>query len=389
MIEISYFIIVQAVAVALLILTVFISSCQYLKYNRIKRLYKADYAKRSYLKSISSILPFMPRYKGKRYKAAEELIMESGLRISVEELYLLKSFLFILGLVFFISIQTTNAFMLYRGIIGDLNMDKSLIEGTVRADTETIRLEKDMFDYIYSSFPREKATLRELLDKGNIQIHTEYIEAQLRDKWEYIKEDTKTAAERMYKKLLRIRALETDYFIYLRALLAAVFLYSVPNIAAYLKIKLIEDKRDWEILNFVYVFSIFGRLPPFNIRNVLASVLVISDIYRPMISEALNGVKSGKGEAAFDGLLHRVEKEELFEIFEVMRLSMSTGLLNIVDNIDEMAANQLKWLEIKSIKRRKTKQVIAMVPVVLVMLAAVVYFSYSLSTLSNPMNFIK
>jgi hypothetical protein len=154
-------------------------------------------------------------------------------------------------------------------------------------------------------------------------------------------------------------------------------------------LKLIEDKRDWEILNYIYVFSIFGRMPPFNIKNVLSNILAISDIYRPIINEALNSIKSGKGEASFDSLLQRVENQELYELLEAMRLSMSTGLLNMVDNIDEMALNQLKWLEIKSIKRRKSKQVIAMVPVVLIMLMAMVYFSYSLSTLSNPMNFIK
>ena len=133
----------------------------------------------------------------------------------------------------------------------------------------------------------------------------------------------------------------------------------------------------------------FGRMQPFNIKNVLSNILVISDIYKPIVNEALNNINSGKGEEAFDNLLEKVENQELYELLESMRLSMNTGLLNIVDNIDEMAANQLKWLEIKSIKRRKSKQVIAMVPVVLVMLAAVVYFSYSLSTLSNPMNYLK
>jgi hypothetical protein len=122
---------------------------------------------------------------------------------------------------------------------------------------------------------------------------------------------------------------------------------------------------------------------------VLSNIIAIADIYKPIINEALNSIKSGKGEAAFDNLLQRVENQELYELLEAMRLSMNTGLLNMVDNIDEMAMNQLKWLEIKSIKRRRSKQVIAMVPVVLVMLMAMVYFSYSLSTLSNPMNFIK
>jgi hypothetical protein len=279
--------------------------------------------------------------------------------------------------------------MLYDSIISDLDIGRTLIDAAVVPDTENLQLERDIFKYIDTSLPKGKVTLKELKSKENSQMYIEYIEAQISSKWPGQREDAAAAAKRMYEKLIRTRTIEKDYTKYFTALAAAIFLYFVPNIAGNTKLKLIEDKRDWEILNYIYVFSIFGRLPPFNIKNVLSSILVVSDIYKPLITEALNSVKSGKGEAAFDSLLPRVENEDLYELLEAMRLSMSTGLLNIVDNIDEMAINQFKWLEIKSIKRRKSKQVIAMVPVVLVMLIAVVYFSYSLSTLSNPMNFIK
>lgn len=368
---------------------IFVFAHQYYKYQKIKRLYRADYAKTSYFKSISRLLPLMPGYRSKRYRNTEGLIIDSGLRISVEGFYLIKTLLFIIGFVFLTSIQTTNTFMLYDSIISDLNIEKTLIDAAAVPDTDSLMLEKDIFKFVDTSLPRDKVTMEELENKQNSQMYIEYIEVQIRSKWIDTKEDAAAIAKRMYKKMLRIRAIETDYFTYFAALVLAVFLYFMPDIIGYVKLKLIEDKRDWEILNYIYVFSIFGRMPPFTIKNVLSNILVISDIYKPIITEALNSIKSGKGETAFDSLLQKVENEELNELLETMRLSMSTGLLNIVDNIDEMALNQLKWLEIKSIKRRKSKQVIAMVPVVLVMLAAVVYFSYSLSTLSNPMNFIK
>ena len=387
--DIQYFIIIQALAIVLLAVAISIYAYQYFRYQKIKRLYRADYARKSYLISISRLLPFMPGYKSKRYRNTEELITDSGLGISVEGFYLAKTMLFIVGFVFFISIQTTNTFMLYDGIIGDLNIEKTLIDIAVVPDTHTLRLEKEIFSYLDNCLPGDKVTLKELKNKQNSQMYIEYIEAQISGKWAGLEEDAGAAAKRMYKKLIRIRTIERDYPIYLSALLAALAMYFMPNIIGHLKLMLIEDKRDWEILNYIYVFSIFGRLPPFNIKNVLINILVIADIYKSILTEALNNIKSGKGEASFDNLLKRVNNQELFELLEAMRLSMSTGLLNIVDNIDEMAVNQLKWLEIKSIKRRKSKQVIAMVPVVLVMLVAMVYFSYSLSTLSNPMNYIK
>jgi hypothetical protein len=388
-INILYFMIVQVLA--LIFLTVSISAFiyQYFKYQKIKKLYRADYAKRSCLRGIGRLLPLMPGFKSRRYKKTEGLIIDSGLGISVEGFYLIKTLLFIIGFVFIVSIQTTNTFILYNDIISDLNIEKTLLDMAIASDSDNLQLEKDIFKYIDSNIPRDKYTLKELANVENSQMYIEYIEVQIKNKWTDTKEDTGAIAERMYKKLTRIRTIEKNYLLYLTALGMAVLLYFMPNIIGYIKLKLIEDKRDWETLNYIYVFSMFGRMPPFNIKNVLENTLVISDIYRPIINEALNNIKSGKGEGAFDRLLERVENQELFELLEAMRLSMSTGLLNIVDNIDEMAVNQLKWLEIKSIKRRKSKQVIAMVPVVLVMLMAMVYFSYSLSTLSNPMNFIK
>ncbi len=387
--SIEYFILIQAFALTLLIIAIIVFAHQYYRYQKIKKLYRADYAKTSYLKSISRLLPLMPGYKSKRYRNTEGLIIDSGLRISVEGFYLTKTVLFIMGFAFFISIQTTNTFMLYDGIINDLNIEKTLIDIAVKSDTEALKLENEIFSYINTCLPWEKVTLKELNNKQNSQMYVEYLEAQISNKWTDLEENAGDTAKRMYKKLIRIRTIETDYTRYFTAILAAIILYFMPNIIGNIKLKLIEDKRDWEILNYIYVFSIFGRMPPFKIKNVLSNILAVADIYKLIINEALNNIKSGKGEAAFDSLLQRVENQELYELLEAMRLSMNTGLLNMVDNIDEMALNQLKWLEIKSIKRRKSKQVIAMVPVVLVMLMAVVYFSYSLSTLSNPMNFIK
>ena len=381
--------IIQAAAVLLLTAAITITAFQFARYKKIKKLYRSEYARRSCMKSISRLLPFMPGCKSKRYRNTEALIIDSGFGISVEEFYLIKTILFILGLVFFISIETTNALVRYDTIISDMNLGRTLLEQPATPDPYTLQLERDIFRYTDASMPKDKFPISELGNKQKSEVYIKYIEALVSGISTSLEQDAAATAERMYNKLLRIRILETDYFTYSAALLAAILLYFSPELIALLKLKLIEDKRDWEILNYIYVFSIFGRLPPFNIRNVLSNLLVISDIYRPVISEAFNNIKSGKGEAAFDSLLKKVDKEELYELLEAMRLSISTGLLGIVDNIDEMAANQLKWLDIKSIKRRKAKQVIAMVPVVLVMLMAMVYFSYSLSTLTNPMNLIK
>ncbi len=354
----------------------------------MKKLYSAEYAKKNVFRSIAKLLPTMPSNKSKRYKNAERLIINAGLGISAVDFYLKKTLLFVIGLVFAVSIQTTNIFYLYNSIISDPNTDKTLIDIAAEPGADVISLEKEIFKYVDSILAKEKVTLKELRNAANSQMYIEYLESRIGGKWADIGEDSRVIAERMFKKLKRIRAIEGNCLRYAAALGLALLMYFIPEIAGYIKLILIEDKRDWEILNFIYVFSMFGRMPPYSIKNVLANTLVVADIYKPVITEALNGIKNGKGEDTFGSLLQKVENQDLYELLESMRLSMSTGLLNMVDSIDEMAANQLKWLEIKSMKRRKTKQIIAMVPVVLIMLIAMIYFSYSLSTLSNPMSYI-
>jgi len=389
--ETLYFLIVQIVVIV--VLTVVLSLAVYFlfRYGRLKRIYRADYARKSCMDSISRLLPLMPRSnsKSKSYRHKEALIIDSGLRISVEGFYLVKTLLFILGLVFFVSIETTNVFLHYDNIVTDMSIGKSMLEQSEKTAAISVAAEKEVFVYFDNKMTGEKYALNRLKDQEKSLINIRRIQDEIKSRWGSLGEDSAITAGRIYKKLLKTRALEKDYSIYLSAIMAAVFMYFLPDLIAVLKLKLIEDKRDWEILNCIYVFSIFGRMPPFNIRNVLSNILIASDIYKPVMTEALNSVKSGKGEGAFDNLLQKVDREELYELLETMRLSMSTGLLGLMDNIDEMASNQLKWLDIKSIKRRKVKQVIAMLPVVLVMLLAMIYFSYSLSALSNPMNFIK
>lgn len=384
-----YFVVVQIVIIILLTAVISAAVYFFFRYRRLKRIYKADYARKSCIGSIGRLLPLMPRRNSRSYRHMEALIMDSGLRISVEGFQLLKTMLFILGLVFFASITTTNIFLHYDSIVSDMSIGVPLLEQSKKPVVTLVSVEKEVFVYFDKRMTGDKYSLDKLEDQKASLINIRRIKDEIRSRWGDLQEDPATTAGRIYKKLIKTRALEKDYAAYLSAIYAAVFLYFLPDAIAALKMKLIEDKRDWEILNCIYVFSIFGRMPPFNIRNVLSNILIASDIYKPMMTEALNSVKSGKGEVAFDNLLQKVDREELYELLEAMRLSMSTGLLGLMDNIDEMAANQLKWLDIKSIKRRKTKQVIAMLPVVLVMLLAMVYFSYSLSTLSNPMNFVK
>jgi len=362
---------------------------QYIIYRKTRKIYKSEYARLSLRKRLRKLLPLIPGKGSNRYAAVEGLIVNSGFNTSVEEFYLYKTLLFIVTLGILTSIQTTNAFIRYNNIVSDFNIGRTVMDSAGKAQAQDILKEEEMLAAVEKEIPKQIVPLRDLRDEGKYFAYIIQIEAVVSKQLGSSGEEVLKVADRLYKKLVRIRELEANYVVYLSSLLASILLYFLPNMLALLKLKLIEDKRDWEILNCIYVFSVFGRLPPFSIRTVLSNMLVVSDIFKPIVLEALNGVKSGNGEETFEALLDKVPNQELCELLEAMKLSMKTGFLDMVDNIDEMASNHIKWLEIKGIKRRKTKQVIAMLPVVLVMLLSAVYFSYSLSILSNPMNFIK
>jgi hypothetical protein len=153
--------------------------------------------------------------------------------------------------------------------------------------------------------------------------------------------------------------------------------------------KLIEDKKNWEILNCMIVFSTFGRMPPYSILNILQHMVIATEVYKPLFEALFEGLKKGGcQDEAFDRALETVDRDELYELIETMKLSKVTGLLNLVDDIDESIKNAIKWIEIENIKRRRAKMLYAMSAMAVVMGLGCIYFAYGLTVISNPANIL-
>lgn len=335
------------------------------------------------------LYPLMPKPGEKRYINAAALLANGGVSLSVESFYLIKICLFIVAFIFTINIQITNVGLNCRSIMTDLNFSRTAMDAYVASDPERVQLELYLFQAASEALDSASVSLKMLTDEDNRNIYTEYISNLISNSGISLKEDAVAAAKRLYLKLVTVRSIQSQYRFYLEAFLLSVAMFFMPNLIVISKIKLIEDKRDWEVLHFIYVFSIFGRLPPFSIKEVLSGMLLVSDLFKNLLSSLLNSLKSGKAEDAFKETLSKTDNQDIYELLEMLRLSINTGLLGIVDSVDEMAVNQQKWLEVKSMKRRKTKQVYAMIPVAAAMLLAAIYFSYSLSILTDPSYFIK
>ncbi|HWQ29714.1 MAG TPA: hypothetical protein VN549_01890, partial [Negativicutes bacterium] len=124
----------------------------------MRRLYGHEYAKRKLMKDACRFLPLMPENNSKRYHNTEALLREAGYRISIEGFYLTKTILFVIGFIFFVSVQTTNSFILYKSILSDINMGKSVLDQKAEANKHKLGLEKDIFLYIDSAVPKGKIT---------------------------------------------------------------------------------------------------------------------------------------------------------------------------------------------------------------------------------------
>lgn len=352
---------------------------------KLRRMFNRDYVRYIGTRAVGRLYPFVPRKESKKYKSTKVFLTSNGWRISVEDIYLCKWFLFSAVLFILVTIQTTNIRIQVEDILQDVNYRHNMIE-TLREDTpENIYIEKQLFELVDQELDKNQA----LYSTGNKQMYVEYIEHLLAQKGMETGSEISAMASRLYYKVIETRILKSSFRPYIYILLIACLAYYLPDLLGQIKRKLIEDKKNWEILNCMMIFSIFGRTPPFSIQSILEHMIIATEVYRPLLERLLEGIKKGGSqELAFDGALETVDRDELYEIIETMKLAKQTGLVNSVENIDDTINNTIKWIEIENITRRRTKMLYAMTAVAVVMALGCIYFAYGLTVISNPANMI-
>ncbi|MFZ5352213.1 MAG: hypothetical protein ACOZCL_05750 [Bacillota bacterium] len=371
---------IQITVMAVLIAVLIVLLLEYIRYLKLKRLFKSDYLRSYKQKAVRKFPIIVPAYKSNRYNAAAGLMEKAGWNISVEHFYICKAFLFLIALAVLISVNTTNGNIEIEHVIEDANYKKAAIDTHVHTVPETVELEKSLFELVNNSYIDNK----ELFAKKLKAMNLEYIQHIISQSGLEIKENLDTVAKRLLEKLLYIRAKQSDYGVYIFIFLFSLLFYMLPDFLAFVKIKLIEDKKEWEVLNCIYAFSIFGSLPPYSVRNVLESMEMVTEAYKPLISKLLEGIKKGASDRVFDEVLERVDNDDLYELLETMKLACDTGILDSIEDLDEMAEQKQKWMDIRGLRRRRTKRLYAITLVALMFLLAGIYFSYGLTLLANP-----
>ncbi|HUV84196.1 MAG TPA: hypothetical protein VMV86_00720 [Methanosarcinales archaeon] len=378
-------IIAQVLATVLMLAVIYMYISYAARNFKLKRLFKKEYIRVINRRTARKLYPFVPKPNSSKYIRTRRFLSAIGWNISVEGIYLCKWGMSAVMVFMMVTIQTTNTSIALKEIVQDVNYNHNIIE-TLKSETEqNIVLEKQLYYIVDENLEKSE----KIFNKQNKQVYIDYIESLISDKRLEIGEELRSTAQRMYYKVLETRTIRNEIIPYMYIILFAALIYNMPDILGQIKRKLIEDKKNWEILNCMIVFSTFGRMSPYSVLNILEHMVIATEVYKPLLEALIEGLKKGgRQEEAFDAALEAVDRDELYELIETMKLSKVTGLINAVDDVDESITNTIKWIEIENIKRRRAKMLYAMSAMAIVMGLGCIYFAYGLTVISNPANML-
>lgn len=339
-----------------------------LKFLRYIKFYGRVNSKRRIIQEIRK--RFFNGFKG--YDKTKNLLVNSGWSLSVEELYAVKLGIVLLVLVFGVLIIRTNINIKINSIIvaaSGSNSDMNII-----LDSE------------------DEAKERELIEDVGIHLSVNGLAPDDDNAYEYVygylSENghmrSDLSAQRILKKLIDINAALDDYNGHLILILLAYAGYKLPDILAKTKILLINNKKDWECISYMTIYSVVGRLPPYKLDNIIYNMQDISVIYRHTLQEFDYALKA-HDKYMVEDILNSVEDESMNEIMETMVLASEIGVVDTIDNIDDLLENKIKWMEVSARKRRGIKSTISLIPVAVILFMLYSYLMYGLNMVNQNM----
>lgn len=375
----------QTTAVILLCIVLCLHVSLIMGQRKLKHLFSKEYIKVIQIRSVRQLYPFVPKISSSKYHRTKRFLTSIGWNVSVEGIYLCKWTLFAITFFVLVTIQTTNTAMELKEIVLDINYNHNIVD-TLKQDTpQTVALEERLFDLANQNLTEGN----DLYKRQNKQVYVEYIENLFRSQGLEAGEKLGETAERIYQKVLRTRMIRSSVTPYIYISLFSCLVYYAPDLLGQIKKKLIEDKKNWEILHCLIIFSIFGRMPPFSVVNILEHMAIATEVYKPIFESLIEGLKKGGNqEQVFDAALEAVDRDELYELIETMKIARKTGLVNTVDDVEDTIGNTIKWIEIENITRRHSKTLYAMTAVAVVIGLGCIYFAYGLTVISNPANML-
>ena len=226
---------------------------QYLQYRRFKLLYKNTDTRTQYLKSaVHRLYPLVAKPGSQRYMKKQKLITEAGWNISVEKLYVFKYIAVLAVMLVAVGIKATNMQIEIKETISDLYYDKVAMDETTKATIQNVAKERELYEY----FKKDISNNKEFYNKANEKKMQVYMAQKITAQgWQYDGEKPDVTAKRLYYKLLTINTVENSKGGYYLIILLLIAVYVMPEQAAKIKIKLLSERKMWEVVNLCSVFT--------------------------------------------------------------------------------------------------------------------------------------
>lgn len=369
------FISLKSIIIVLLILAILKTLKLLLIYKNYKSKYGNKIAQQMYKKIIRGIKPFVPSLNSKRYQTTELLLERVGWhRLGVEYFYVIKIFLATTTVLFLLLTTLSNNKIIIQQLVANIDIGKSIDLQQTSKTPEKIQLEEALF-----------VTFSEIY-KNNPNISRIEIENKLNDFLNInqitIEEEVDDLINRMLLKISLIEGINNGNTTYIQILIIALLIFHVPDILAYLKLALLENKKTWDAVYCMMVYSIFGKMPPYKIDLVIKNMELVSEFYQFKLIEFEQLLRSND-EESIETFIKQIKNEDFQEVLEMLNVSKRTGLLETVSDVEEMYSNSLDWIQVTNKRKRQFKYSLCLIPLTIIFLLLLLYFQYGMNEIMN------
>lgn len=369
----SLLIFIKAISVLYLIVFILIACVKLLYYRNLYKHYGQKNASKIFYKNFGSKI-LCPDKKSKKYRNLQKLFLNIDWKLNVEQFYIYRYCIVFIILLIGLLVNQTNINIQNDLIINDVNYKRSIMDNSVMLSDELKDKERKLFYetqgyLINNNIPLKSENLSEIID--------EFIKSK---KIDY--DTIEAVSKRIYLKIIALSNRTNNLSKYTLILFFAYIGFNLPKILAKLKLILVNNKKDWDTLNCMTVYSLTARLPPYKIASVIENIISITQIYKNLFTDFQVFLQNNEKEN-MEQLLNNVSDDNASEILETLTLANELGVNETVQNIDDLQENAVKWLEISADKKRQIKSIISIVAVFIVMFLLFEYLMFNLNSINQ------
>ena len=340
-------------------------------FYRLKYKYGKKNAKKKYFERGR---PFV----SKKRPEVKRLLVNIGWNVSTEQFYIIKLVVAFLGLVISFAVIETNREITIESIKRDINYQRTVAEDGLQESEELIQ---------YEILLLEKS--KRALEINKIQISDlnslEIIESTIKDQANY--ENYQVIAKRLKLKIEAIEETKNNVKPLLMCLLITYLMYIGPEKLGKIKLKLINNKKDWETLNCMATYSIVSKFPNCKIETIINGMADVTTIYKGVIGEYGEALKKRNTKECTE-ILESIDEEGMEELLEQLEIANVQGISVTNNIIEDLIQTKMEWLQITATKRRKVKLSVTFIPICIILFLLFTYMMYGMTVISTN-NFIE